>query len=277
MREAPTSPPPGLPPAGEHPARPAATAGTGTLAAHPDRPAELHPAAAKGRPAPAFPPAAPPTAADIATTPQPADRSPAPAGAPSLTAPVALPAPGGTAPRNLAAGTAPADALARPSGEGWLAGPAGGVEPAHRGTAPPAPEPARAAPPAAAPPVPRQIAEAAVRAIPGEVSVQLNPAELGEVRMTLQTDGDVLRVTLEAQRAETLDLLRRHVADLAGELRAAGYDATRFEFGRQGRGTGGHTAGGDPGAARGPETAAAGGVATLARPLTAGRDLDLRV
>ncbi|NUB44911.1 flagellar hook-length control protein FliK [Fertoebacter nigrum] len=63
------------------------------------------------------------------------------------------------------------------------------------------------------------------------VELALAPEELGRLRMTVSTDGDAIRVTLHAERPETLDLLRRHADDLRQEFRQAGFGFTSFRFG----------------------------------------------
>lgn len=78
------------------------------------------------------------------------------------------------------------------------------------------------------------VARMAIASMPGGVEVRLAPAELGQLQLTLGLDGDVLRVSITAERAETLDLMRRHSADLAAEFRALGYAGASFAF-EQGR------------------------------------------
>jgi hypothetical protein len=71
--------------------------------------------------------------------------------------------------------------------------------------------------------------------------ISLAPEELGKVRLQLQVDAqnpDRMIVALQFERPETLDLFRRHSADLTEALRAAGYSDTRLDFGQSGLGTG---------------------------------------
>lgn len=76
----------------------------------------------------------------------------------------------------------------------------------------------------------------AVRATAGSrVELRLAPEELGRVTLSFQPDGDGVRVHLVAERPDTLDLIRRHAADLEAELRAAGYDSASFSFASGGR------------------------------------------
>ncbi len=66
------------------------------------------------------------------------------------------------------------------------------------------------------------------------VELHLNPAELGRVKMSIQTiDGSVI-VHVVADRPETLDLMRRHVDLLANDFRAIGYGKAEFSFSQQG-------------------------------------------
>lgn len=66
---------------------------------------------------------------------------------------------------------------------------------------------------------------------PGKpVEVSLNPEELGRVRMALSTSETGITVIISSERAETLDLLRRHIDQLAQEFKQLGYENTSFEF-----------------------------------------------
>jgi len=83
-----------------------------------------------------------------------------------------------------------------------------------------------------------QIAQAMPQ--PGQQSVEitLNPEELGRVRLSLSSTDGVLTMTLTADRAETLDLMRRHAAELGQEYRALGYSDIDFQFQQHGSDTG---------------------------------------
>ncbi len=88
-----------------------------------------------------------------------------------------------------------------------------------------------AEPAASAAPHTQQLARAiAVTPPGGTVSLVLAPAELGQLRFGLRQKGDRIVVTLSAERADTLDLLRRNLPDLVGELKTAGFANSSFEF-----------------------------------------------
>jgi flagellar hook-length control protein FliK len=129
----------------------------------------------------------------------------------------------------------------------------------------------------------QQLAAAAPR--PGEqpVELRLNPDELGHVRLTLlQGDGSI-SVTIQAERGETLELMRRHIAQLEAEFRDIGYSDIQFSFGASGQG--GQETWADNGEARSsaapadPETAPEIVATAAAMPPASGaRDgLDLRL
>ena len=65
---------------------------------------------------------------------------------------------------------------------------------------------------------------------PDIVEIRLDPEELGRLRISLEGEGDSMRVRIEAERPETLDLLRRHGERLIETLREAGYDQTEMQF-----------------------------------------------
>jgi hypothetical protein len=113
---------------------------------------------------------------------------------------------------------------------------------------PPLPEPARgshaAAAEARAPssglaPVPAPaarevaglLASALVRGA-GDLALVLEPADLGPLHFTIETADGRLSVTVTAERAETLELMRRHPETLAEAFRAAGFGSVDMSFGR---------------------------------------------
>ena len=72
------------------------------------------------------------------------------------------------------------------------------------------------------------------------VELALAPDELGRLRMSMQAEGDVMRVLLSAERPETIDLLRRHADHLAQEFRQAGFSGATLSFGQWGAGGAAH-------------------------------------
>ena len=70
------------------------------------------------------------------------------------------------------------------------------------------------------------------RALPDRpVEITLNPEELGKLRMTVTTNEGGISVSLLAERAETTELLRRHIEILSQEFQALGYSDISFNFG----------------------------------------------
>ena len=68
----------------------------------------------------------------------------------------------------------------------------------------------------------------------GSVEIALSPEELGHIRLLLRDHTTATpTVTLHADRADTLDLLRRHIDILAQDLRDMGYRDVSFSFGGQ--------------------------------------------
>ena len=66
---------------------------------------------------------------------------------------------------------------------------------------------------------------------PGQsVEVTLTPEELGKVRMSLSAQDGVLTLALTAERSDTLDMLRRHIDQLAQDFRDLGFDRLNFSF-----------------------------------------------
>jgi hypothetical protein len=74
----------------------------------------------------------------------------------------------------------------------------------------------------------------------GAAELHLAPEELGQLRLSVEPTGDGLRVTIEALRPETADLLRRHVEVLRQELRQDGLGSVSVSIGggEAGRGSG---------------------------------------
>ena len=90
----------------------------------------------------------------------------------------------------------------------------------------------------------RQIADAAAISSEGQIEVTLSPEELGRVKMTMSPGEAGLSVTFHAERAETLDLLRRHIDMLARELGEQGFGSLSFSFGHSGQRSAGDPHGG---------------------------------
>jgi flagellar hook-length control protein FliK len=100
--------------------------------------------------------------------------------------------------------------------------------------------------------VARQIADAMPRGSDGGFEVRLSPEELGTVRLRMVPGEGGLIVQVQADRPETLDLLRRNIDLLAQELSRAGSNAAGFSF------ADGSTAGSDERNAQGNRTQGGG-------------------
>lgn len=75
-----------------------------------------------------------------------------------------------------------------------------------------------------------QLANALNGAQGNKVEITLNPEELGRVRMVLSITENGVAVSITAERPEILDMMRRHIDQLAEEFRSLGYDEFGFEF-----------------------------------------------
>jgi len=125
-----------------------------------------------------------------------------------------------------------------------------------------------------------QLAEAITAAGPASdganFEITLAPEELGQVRLSLHQGERGLTVQVQAERPETADLIRRHLADLDRDLRDLGHGSVAFSFGDrppQGREPPQAGAFAREGAATRPAVAA--GPAVPARGGTAGLDIRL--
>ena len=78
-----------------------------------------------------------------------------------------------------------------------------------------------------------QISEAMAKGAERSIDVILNPAELGRVRITLSHSDAGMVVNVAAERAETLDMMRRHSDLLGQEFTDLGYGGTDFTFARE--------------------------------------------
>lgn len=77
----------------------------------------------------------------------------------------------------------------------------------------------------------RHVAEAVHALGQGAVEITMTPKELGHLTLTVKThDLTAATITLQADRPETLDLMRRHVDMLAQDLRDCGYRDLNFSF-----------------------------------------------
>jgi len=73
-----------------------------------------------------------------------------------------------------------------------------------------------------------------VRAGSGAIEIALSPEELGRVSITLNGREDGLVLTIAAERPETLDLMRRHLAVLEAEFQNLGYGDISFDLSTSG-------------------------------------------
>ena len=65
------------------------------------------------------------------------------------------------------------------------------------------------------------------------IELRLSPEELGIVRLTFTQSETGVTVNIHAERAETLELLRRNIDTLAQEFLDIGYDSADFTFDRE--------------------------------------------
>lgn len=87
----------------------------------------------------------------------------------------------------------------------------------------------------------------------GAMEVELHPAELGRVRLHIQTTDSVVSLVISADRPEIQDLFRRHVSALTEFYEDMGYDRVDVAF------AGGQGAGSDQGDGDGSNAPANGG------------------
>lgn len=63
------------------------------------------------------------------------------------------------------------------------------------------------------------------------VEVRLDPPDLGRIRIDFNVEGaETVKAVIGAERAETLDHLKRNIADLEQQLKQAGFGSVTFEF-----------------------------------------------
>ncbi|MEM6386056.1 MAG: flagellar hook-length control protein FliK [Pseudomonadota bacterium] len=86
--------------------------------------------------------------------------------------------------------------------------------------------------PAAARPIISQVIQSITRATgDGSFEIRLQPEELGRIRLTMTTSEIGVSVQINAERAETLDILRRNIELLGGDLEQQGFTNLSFTFG----------------------------------------------
>ena len=83
----------------------------------------------------------------------------------------------------------------------------------------------------------RQMAASINPAADGSIDIALSPKELGQVRMTLSVSETGVTLLVSGERAETVELMRRHAAELGAAFREMGYENIAFSFGAGGHST----------------------------------------
>ena len=76
----------------------------------------------------------------------------------------------------------------------------------------------------------QQIAQALSTAPDRPVELVLSPEELGRVKLSMQTNDQTIVVSIQADRNDTLDLMRRHIETLARDFRDIGFSDISFNF-----------------------------------------------
>lgn len=84
--------------------------------------------------------------------------------------------------------------------------------------------------PAAPPSVSEQIVAVILQKSDSVTELVLAPKELGRIQMVVNSIETGLVLHITSERPETLDLVRRHIAELAQDLKAVGYQDVKFEF-----------------------------------------------
>lgn len=79
-----------------------------------------------------------------------------------------------------------------------------------------------------------QLTALATRNTDGTTEIQLSPAELGRVRMTLSPSENGMQVVILTERPETGDLIRRHAEQLLDAFKDAGMSGATLSFGDYG-------------------------------------------
>lgn len=65
---------------------------------------------------------------------------------------------------------------------------------------------------------------------PGTTEITLNPEELGRVKMSLTVNEGAMILTISAERPDTIDIMRRHIDQLAQTYRQLGFANMTFNF-----------------------------------------------
>ncbi|WP_417242212.1 flagellar hook-length control protein FliK [Celeribacter sp.] len=82
-----------------------------------------------------------------------------------------------------------------------------------------------------------QIAEAARQLPDKPVEITLSPEELGRVKLTFHvSENGAMSVVVQAEKAETADLMRRNIHTLQEDFASMGYEGSTFEFQQEGQG-----------------------------------------
>ena len=76
----------------------------------------------------------------------------------------------------------------------------------------------------------RQVTDAVRGSSRPGIEIALSPEELGSVRLRLTGSDGQMVVIVQAERPETLDLMRRHIDFLSQDFRAIGYGEVSFSF-----------------------------------------------
>ncbi|ETA52588.1 hypothetical protein P279_07815 [Rhodobacteraceae bacterium PD-2] len=123
----------------------------------------------------------------------------------------------------------------------------------------------------------RQVADALPRMADGRIELQLNPEELGRVRFQIHSVENGLVVQVAADRPETLDLMRRHLDQLARDFAEAGYEGASFSFGGDASDNQGDTSGPRLGSDGDSQPGDAADVARAPQPQAPSEGLDIRI
>jgi flagellar hook-length control protein FliK len=80
--------------------------------------------------------------------------------------------------------------------------------------------------------VAQQLVAAVLNSGDGGFEIRLSPEELGRVTLSLQVTDDSVVLSIQADRQDTLDLMRRNTDILLREFREAGFASLSFAFGQ---------------------------------------------